>query len=72
MSLEQFSAKEHQKVLDAEAKYGDAFINAYNATILVSNLMMWPISCRVGWRGGGRPPLVCGRSWPGKPQDWRR
>lgn len=43
MSLELFSAEEHQKLLDAEQKYGNAFINAYNTTILVSNLMMWPV-----------------------------
>jgi hypothetical protein len=43
MSLELFSAEEHQKLVDAERRYGNAFINAYNTTILVSNLMMWPI-----------------------------
>jgi len=43
MSLENFSAEEHQKLVDAEQKYGNAFINAYNTTILVSNLMMWPV-----------------------------
>lgn len=44
MNLKQFSAEEHQKLLDAEKKYGNAFINAYNTTTLVSNLMMWPIT----------------------------
>lgn len=43
MSLELFSADEHQKLVDAERRYGNAFINAYNTTILVSNIMMWPI-----------------------------
>jgi len=43
MSLELFSAEEHQKLVDAERRYGNAFINAYNATILVSNIMMWPV-----------------------------
>ncbi len=43
MSLELFSAEEHQKLLDSAQKYGNAFINAYNTTILVSNLMMWPV-----------------------------
>lgn len=44
MNLMQFSADEHQKLLDAEKNYGNAFINAYNTTTLVSNLMMWPIA----------------------------
>ena len=43
MSLELFSAEEHQKLIDAERRYGNAFINAYNTTILLSNLMMWPV-----------------------------
>jgi len=43
MSLELFSAEEHQKLVEAERRYGNAFINAYNTTILVSNLMMWPV-----------------------------
>ncbi|NHN92439.1 hypothetical protein [Acetobacter sicerae] len=44
MSLDQFSVEEHQKVLDAEKNYGNAFTNAYNTTIFVSNLMIWPIT----------------------------
>jgi hypothetical protein len=43
MSLELFSAEEHQRLVDAESKYGNAFVNAYNTTILLSNLMMWPV-----------------------------
>jgi hypothetical protein len=43
MSLEIFSAEEHQKLVGAERRYGNAFINAYNTTILLSNLMMWPV-----------------------------
>jgi hypothetical protein len=43
MSLELFSAEEHQKLVDAERRYGNAFVNAYNTTILLSNLMMWPV-----------------------------
>jgi hypothetical protein len=43
MSLELFSAEEHQKVVDADQRYGNAFINAYNTTVLLSNLMMWPV-----------------------------
>jgi hypothetical protein len=43
MSLEIFSAEEHQKLVDAERRYGNAFINAYNTTILLSNLMIWPV-----------------------------
>jgi hypothetical protein len=36
MSLEIFSAEEHQKLVGAERRYGNAFINAYNTTILLS------------------------------------
>jgi hypothetical protein len=43
MSLELFSAEEHQRLVDGESKYGNAFVNAYNTTILLSNLMMWPV-----------------------------
>jgi hypothetical protein len=43
MSLELFSAEEHQRLIDAESKYGNAFVNAYNSTILLSNLIMWPV-----------------------------
>jgi hypothetical protein len=43
MSLELFSAEEHQRLVDAESKYGNAFVNAYNTTTLLSNLMMWPV-----------------------------
>ena len=43
MSLDVFSAEEHQRLVDAESKYGNAFVNAYNTTILLSNLMMWPV-----------------------------
>lgn len=43
MSLEIFSAEEHQRLADAESRYGNAFVNAYNTTILLSNLMMWPV-----------------------------
>jgi hypothetical protein len=43
MSLELFSAEEYQRLVDAESKYGNAFVNAYNSTILLSNLIMWPV-----------------------------
>jgi hypothetical protein len=43
MSLEIFSAEEHQRLVDAKSRYGNAFANAYNTTILLSNLMMWPV-----------------------------
>lgn len=43
MRLELLSAEEHQKLVDAERKYGNAHVNAHNTTILLSNLMMWPI-----------------------------
>jgi hypothetical protein len=35
MSLEIFSAEEHQRLVDAESRYGNAFVNAHNTTILV-------------------------------------
>ena len=44
MSLHLYSAEEHQKLIDAESRYGNAFVNAYNTTIMLSNIMMWPIS----------------------------
>lgn len=40
MSLEDFSAEEHRKLLGAEEKYGAAWVNAYEATLLLSNLVM--------------------------------
>ena len=43
MSLDIFSAQEHQMVMEAADKYGDFYINAYNATILLSNIMLWPV-----------------------------
>jgi hypothetical protein len=42
MSLETYSAEEHARLLAAEERYGDAFVNAYNVTILLSNLVLWP------------------------------
>ena len=43
MSLLDYSAQEHAKLLAADDRYGDAFVNAYNTTILLSNLMLWPV-----------------------------
>jgi hypothetical protein len=43
MSLKVFSASEHEMVIDAERRYGDYFLHACNTTILLSNIMMWPI-----------------------------
>jgi hypothetical protein len=42
MSLETYSAEEHARLLAAEDRYGNAFINAYNVTILLSDLVLWP------------------------------
>lgn len=42
MSLETYSAEEHAKLLAAEERYGNAYINAYNVTILLSDLVLWP------------------------------
>jgi hypothetical protein len=39
-----YSAEEHQKLLDAEDKYGNAFVNAYNASMMLSNIVMWPVN----------------------------
>jgi hypothetical protein len=44
MSIDAYSAEEHQRVIDAEHRYGDYYVNAYNATIMLSNIMMWPVS----------------------------
>jgi hypothetical protein len=43
VSLHLYSAEEHQKLIDAERQYGNSFVNAYNTTIVLSNIMMWPI-----------------------------
>jgi hypothetical protein len=42
--LDGYSAQEHERVLDAERRYGNAYVNAYNTTIILSNIMMWPIT----------------------------
>ncbi|MFM0164839.1 hypothetical protein [Paraburkholderia sediminicola] len=42
MNIEEFSNIEHQMVLDAEERYGDFFITARDATLLLSNFMSWP------------------------------
>lgn len=44
MTIDAYSAEEHQRVIDAEQRYGDYYVNAYNATIMLSNIMMWPVS----------------------------
>lgn len=42
MSIEEFSRDEHQRIIEAEARYGDFFRNARNVTLLLSNIMDWP------------------------------
>lgn len=42
MSLLDYSAEEHAKLLAADDRYGNAYINAYNVTILLSDLVLWP------------------------------
>jgi hypothetical protein len=42
MSLLAFSEEEHARLLAAEDRYGNAFVNAYNVAILLSNLVLWP------------------------------
>jgi hypothetical protein len=44
MSLNDYSAQEHQRVIDAERRYGDFYVNAYKTTLLLSNIMMWPVT----------------------------
>lgn len=44
MNLYVYSADEHQKLLDAEARYGNAFVNAYNTSMMLSNIVMWPLN----------------------------
>lgn len=44
MSIDVFSATEHQMVVDAEHRYGDFYVNAHDASIMLSNVMMWPIT----------------------------
>ena len=43
MSLTPFFEEEFQRVIDAENRYGNFYVNAYNATIMLSNIMMWPV-----------------------------
>lgn len=43
MGIEEFSSKEHTRVVEAESRYGGFYINAYNVTLLLSNLMSWPL-----------------------------
>jgi hypothetical protein len=43
MNLNDYSAKEHRMVIDAEQRYGKFYVNAYNTTILLSNIMLWPV-----------------------------
>jgi hypothetical protein len=42
MSLLAFSEEEHARLLAAEDRSGNAFVNAYNVAILLSNLVLWP------------------------------
>jgi hypothetical protein len=44
MSLESLSAEEHQMILDAERRFGPYYVNAYNTTILLSKIVMWPVT----------------------------
>jgi hypothetical protein len=44
MALDSFSQQEHQKIIDAELKYGDYYVSAHCATILLSNIMLWPVT----------------------------
>jgi hypothetical protein len=44
LSLFDYSAQEHEKLLAAEGCYGNAFVNAYNTMILLSNHIPWPVA----------------------------
>src|ERR1035437_2421810 len=44
MSLSGYSAQEHERVINAERRYGNFYVNAYNTTLLLSNIMMWPVT----------------------------
>jgi len=44
MGLDGYSAIEHDRVLAAEQRYGKFYVNAYLTTILLSNIMMWPVT----------------------------
>ena len=40
--------------MDAEDKYGNAFMNAYNTSMMLSNIVMWPVSaCDLNEKGTG-------------------
>jgi hypothetical protein len=42
MSLLASCEEEHARLLAAEDRSGNAFVNAYNVAILLSNLVLWP------------------------------
>jgi hypothetical protein len=44
MSLTPLFEEEFQRVMEAENRYGNFYVNAYNATIMLSNIMRWPVS----------------------------
>jgi hypothetical protein len=43
-SLSVYSAQEHERVIDAERRYGKFYVNAHDTTILLSNIMTWPVT----------------------------
>jgi hypothetical protein len=42
VSLLEYSAEEDARLAAADERYGSAYINAYNVTILLSDLVLWP------------------------------
>jgi hypothetical protein len=43
MKIADFSREEHQKVIDAESRYGEYYVNAHNTTMMLSTIMKWPV-----------------------------
>jgi hypothetical protein len=43
MSLAEFSAQEHRMLTEAASRYGSAWANAYDVTMTLSNVVMFPI-----------------------------
>ena len=56
MSIDVYSAEEHQRVIDAEQRYGDYYVNAYNSLFIAELYLLVPAWIRsfllMCWRRG--------------------
>jgi hypothetical protein len=44
MSLDAYSLEEHERLVHAGERYGNYYWNAHKATIMLSNIMVWPVT----------------------------